>query len=104
MANKKRQSDSGSAELYGSSLDSPFLRLKGSRKEKAIGWDDVEPDLLVRAAARVTEAGALFSLSKTSDGGALHIFIKNGVDIYEAYFGSPEEAAAFLTEAYEAFE
>lgn len=104
MANKKRQPDSGSAELYGSSPDSPFRRLKGSRKERAIGWDDVEPDLLVRTAARVTEAGALFSLSKTSDGGALHVFIKSGPDIYEAYFGSPEEAVSFLTEAYEAFE
>lgn len=104
MANKTRQPNSGSEELYGSKPDSPFLKLKGARREKAIGWDDLEPDLLVRTAARVTEAGALFSLSKTSDGGALHLFIKNGTDVVEQYFGTAEAAAEFFLEVYEAFE
>lgn len=103
MASKKRQSDSGSAELYGSSPDSPFLRLRGARREKTIGWDDLEPDLVLRAAARVTESGALFSLSKTSDGGALHIFVKNGTDVAETYFARVEEATEYLLELYEAF-
>lgn len=103
MANKTRQSSTGSTELYGSSPDSPFLRMKGSQKKKAIGWDDLEADLLARTAARVTDAGALFSLSKTSDGGALHIFVKNGPDILEAYFASVEEATGWLLECYEAF-
>lgn len=103
MADKKRQSSSGSTELYGSSPDSPFLRLKGSRKARAIGWDDVEPDLLSRCAALVTESGALFSLSKTSDGGALHIFVKSGTDVAEQYFARVEEVTEYLLELYEAF-
>lgn len=104
MANKTRQSNSSSTELYGSSPDSPFLKLKSVRQLKAIGWDDVEPELLSRCAARVTQAGALFSLSKTSDGGALHLFCKNGTEIVEDYFASPEAASDFLREVYDAFE
>lgn len=104
MANKTRQSNSSSTDLYGSSPDSPFLKLKGARKARALGWDDVEPDVLSRCAARVTEAGALFSLSKTSDGGALHLFVKNGTDVVEMYFSTSEEASAYLLEVYEAFE
>lgn len=103
VANKTRQSNSGSTELFGSSPDSPFLRLKGVRQQRAVGWDDVEPDLLSRCAARVTEAGALFSLSKTSDGGALHLFVKNGTEIAEMYFSSGEEATEYLLQVYEAF-
>lgn len=104
MANKTRQSSSGSTELYGSSLESPFQKMKGRRKAKSVGWDDVEPDLLCRTAARVTESGALFSLSKTSDGGALHLFVKNGADIDEMYFSQAEEASEYLLLLYEAFE
>lgn len=103
MANKTRQSSSTSTELYGSSPASPFLKLKGSRKDKSIGWDDLEPDLLCRAAARVTESGALFSLSKTSDGGALHIYVKSGPEVAEAYFATAQEATDYLLELYEAF-
>lgn len=104
MANKTRQSSSTSTELYGSSPDSPFLRMKAKKAKKAIGWDDLDADLVLRAAARVTDSGALFSLSKTSEGGALHLFVKNGVDIEEGYFGNVEEASEFMLSLYEAFE
>lgn len=103
VASKTKQSSSGSAELYGSSPASPFLKMKGSRKDKSIGWDDLEPDLLCRTAARVTESGALFSLSKTSDGGALHIYVKNGPEVVEAYFANVQAATDYLLELYEAF-
>lgn len=104
MASKNRQSSTGTGDLYGSSPDSPFLRMKSKRKSKAIGWDDLDADLVLRTAARVTESGALFSLSKTSEGGALHLFVKNGADIDEAYFGSVDEASEYVLALYEAFE
>lgn len=104
MAKNKRQSGIGTEELYGSSTDSPFLLLKSKRQARVVSWGDVEPDLLTRAAERVTEAGCLFSLSKTSDGGALHLFVKNGADVIEGYYPRVEDAAEALMELYDAFE
>lgn len=104
MAAKTKQSNSTSTELYGSNLVSPFQKMKEKRQSKVIGWDDLDPSLVLRTAARVTDAGALFSLSKTSEGGALHVFIKNGPEIHEAYFGHVEEAEEWMLQAYEAFE
>lgn len=103
MAKKTRQSDTGTDDPYGSRPDSPFLLLKSKRQARTSSWGDVDPELIARVAERVTESGCLFSLSKTSDGGALHLFVKNGPDVIEGYYPRAEDAAEALTELYDAF-
>lgn len=53
---------------------------------------------------RLTEAGALVSFSKTSDGGAIHMRVLDGDDIAKEYAATREAFDTLLLEFYELYE
>lgn len=65
-----------------------------SRKQRAkkgqAGWDDCDSQLLQEVIARVVEEGALISFSKTLDGGALVLYIKDGSEETKDYPSSAD--------------
>lgn len=68
---------SGTAKSAGGKrTSSPLTGLNQRKRSRSVTWGDVDPKTLVNVIESATEDGALISFSKTSDGGAIRMFIK----------------------------
>lgn len=95
MAN--RDTGSGVQNVKDGSLDSnPLSELKRRRRFSGITWGDATPSVLVQTIEAVSQSGALISFSKTMDGGAVAIYIKDGTASERFYAGDADELAELL--------
>lgn len=69
------------------------FNLKGRGK---LTWEDANPELLRAALAAATEDGAGLLLSKTSDGGALSIYVLTNGATHKLYPATAEELSEAL--------
>lgn len=104
MARKKTTSLSTSTDEPGDNTPSRLQSRQGTKSRTAISISDCDTELLARTMERLTEAGALVSFSKTSDGGAIHMRVLDGDDIAKEYAATREAFDALLLEFYELYE
>lgn len=97
MTLKERGSGAASAK-DGSKTASKLDRLRKLSGHSEITWEAATPALLAGCVAAVSSQGALVSFSKTSDGGALCVYVKDGTQAERLYAASAEEADAHLEE------
>lgn len=88
---KGNGSTAGSKGASAPAGNSRLSSRKNRSKKGQTGWDDIESALLQQMIALVVETGALISFSKTTDGGALVLYVKDGFEEAKEYPASPDE-------------
>lgn len=101
---KRTSSSSSSAGVPGGNTGSRLTSLKARRKRGHVECAECDSALLVGVLDRVIETGALISFSRTSDGGAISVYIKDGADEDKVYVTNEEELTQLLHELYEEYE
>lgn len=86
-----------------SSSDAPLATLKSGRSQQSITWNDAEPQRLLEVVGAISEAGGLVSFSKTSDGGAVCLYVKWRAESEKFYAASVLELSDLLEEVQRAF-
>lgn len=104
MASKATGSRSTTANAGGAPSNSRLSSLKGKSKKGHTGWDDCSPQLLQEVIARTVRQGALISFSQTTDGGALVLYVKDGIEELKEYPASPDELTELLEGIHETYD
>jgi hypothetical protein len=70
---------------------SRYARLSAPSQDGRASFAGCPRDLLATALDTVIDAGDLLSLSRTSDGGAICLYVKSGGETYKAYASTEAE-------------
>lgn len=104
MANRKRGSQSTAVGDPGRNSTSRLSNVRKRKGNGSPGWDDFDHSLLAQTIERVTRSGALISFSRSSDGGAASLYIKDGDEEDKSYFAHEGEMEPFFLTLYEEYE
>lgn len=75
----------------GKPTSSPLTGLSERKRSRSITWQEADVKTLLNVIEMVTESGGLVSFSKTSDGGAIRMFIKQDRDSANFYASTADE-------------
>lgn len=70
----------------------PGFKFKGKKFHERLTLSDVRPELLIEALDAALDQGVLVGLTRTTDGGAIGVFITNKGVRENVYAASTEEA------------
>lgn len=87
----------------GKPTSSPLSGIGQQRRSNSATWGDADPKTLINVLESATEMGALVSFSKTSDGGAMRLYIKMDRDTANFYGSSSDEIDAILSDLEQRF-
>lgn len=76
----------------------------GSAQHVHATLGDCSPQLLVEALSVVVESGCFIGLARTSDGGALCLFVKDGRDKKSLYAANEDELQLLLEQIRDAYQ
>lgn len=103
MANKGHGSSSGTGNGLSKPSSTRLASRKQSSKKGGLTWGDGDSAKLQELVWRATEHGALVSFSKTSDGGALVLYLKEGHDEAKEYPASEQELDIVMDDLIETY-
>jgi hypothetical protein len=82
---------------------SPLKSLGAKKKKGQVTFGDGSPQKIQEMIWRIVDQGGLVSFSKTSDGGALVLYVKDGLDEYKEYAADEDTLDEHLTNLIEAY-
>lgn len=98
-------SKSGSAKAVekNTSTSERLSALRAKRRHSGMSWSDCEPVKLQEMITAATEFGCLVSFSKTSDGGAVCLFVKEQSEKENFYAANEDELAELIEHIHGAY-
>lgn len=88
-----KRSQSSSSSSSSPTTDGRYARLSRATQGGRASFAECHPEELGSAIDQVIEVGDLLSFSRTSDGGAVCLFIKSRTETLKVYCASQEELA-----------
>lgn len=100
---KSNRNSSSSDASSADSMSSGLQRLRSKKQSSRVTWSDVSADLIAQVLDVCSSSGALISFSRTSDGGALHVYVKEDRDSENWYAADAEKLREILEELFAAY-
>lgn len=104
MASKVSGNGRGQLKVGAESTNSRLSLRKQRAKKGQTDFSDCGPQLLQEVITRIVAEGGLVSFSRTLDGGALVVYVKDGLDENKEYPTSPDELVELLKDLHQLYD